>query len=167
MLNKDRIINDYDDMAYESREAGVSYQAIITVLTDKYAKEFQNTTVSGLDVPELIYDSIRFHVQTTRGARRQSLKDMFDCLGDKLDAEPGSKEYERAHRRLTVNIDRAFPLGVEEGTDKALGMWAVDDVKNSIKSREDNLKKQRAAVSQFNLAADRAINAIKNGVDWR
>lgn len=166
MFNKEKIIDDYDDLAYESREAGVSYQAIITALTDQYAGEFQNTTVSGLDVPELIYDSIRFHVQTTRSARRQSLKDLFDCLGDKLEAAPGSKEYVRADRRLRANVTRAYPLGAEDGKDKALGMWSVDDVKNSVKSREENLKRQRAAVRQFNIAADRAINAIRRGVSW-
>ena len=166
MFNKEKIINDYDDLAYESREGGVSYQAIITTLTDRYAGKFQNTTVSGLDVPELIYDSIRFHVQATRGARRQSLKDLFDCLGDKLEAAPGSKEYVRADRRLRANVTRAYPLGAEDGKDKALGMWSVDDIKNSVKSREDNLKKQRAAVTQFNMAATRAVAAIRGGVSW-
>ena len=166
MFNKEKIIDDYDDLAYESREAGVSYQAIITTLTDRYTGKFKNTTVSGLDVPELIYDSVRFHVQTTRGARRQSLKDLFDCLGDKLEAAPGSKEYVRADRRLRANVTRAYPLGAEDGKDKALGMWSVDDIKNSVKSREENLKKQRAAVNQFNMAATRAVAAIRGGVRW-
>lgn len=166
MFNKEKIIDDYDDLAYESREGGVSYQAIIATLTDHYAGKFQNTTVSGLDVPELIYDSVRFHVQATRSARRQSLKDLFDCLGDKLEAEPGSKEYVRADRRLRANVERAYPLGAEDGKDKTLGMWSVDDVKNSVKSREDNLKKQRLAVRQFTDAAGRAITAIQRGVSW-
>lgn len=166
MFNKEKIIDDYDRLAYESRESGVSYQSIITTLTDQYAGEYQNTTVSGLDVPELIYDSIRFHVQTTRNSRRQDLKKMFEALGDKLESPVGSKPYVAAERRLRANVGRAFPLGDEDGTDKTLGMWAIDDVKNAKKSREDNLAKQRIATEQFNTAADRAINAIERGVFW-
>lgn len=166
MFNKEKIINDYDDLAYESREGGVSYQSIITALTDDYAGKFKNTTVSGLDVPELIYDSIRFHVQTTRNSRRQDLKRMFEALGDKLESPAGSKPYVAAERRLRANVQRAFPLGDETGTDKALGMWAIDDVKNAKKSREENLAKQRIATEQFNAAADRAIDAIGKGVRW-
>lgn len=166
MFNKEAIIERYDDLVYESREAGVSYQGIVQSVTDEFAAKFHNTTVSGLDVPELVYDSVRYHVQAARSYRRQALRDLFDDLGDKLEHAPGTKQHTRASRRLTINFERAFPLGAEEGTDKCLGMWRVDDVKNAITSREDNLKKQRASLNLFNSAAQRAIRAMKEGVSW-
>ena len=166
MFNKEKIIDRYDELAYEAREGGVSYRELIVFMEDEFATEYAGTSVSGLDVPELIYDSIRFHVQTARGTRRQSLKDLFDCLGDKLDNPKGSKEYTRADARLRSHFGRAYPLGAEDGRDKVLGLWTVDDVKNSVKSRRENLKKQKIAVQQFENAAGRAVQAIKQGVSW-
>lgn len=166
MFNKETIIAKYDDTVYESREGGASYRGVVTSVSDVFGTKYLNTTVSGLDVPELVYDSVRYHVQAARSYRRQALRDLFDDLGDKMDNPVGTKQHTRASNRLALNFGRAFPLGADEGTDKSLGFWAVDDVKNAVASREENLKKQRASLNLFNSAADRAIRAIKEGVSW-
>lgn len=166
MFNKDQIIDKYDDVVYEARECGVAYQGVMTAISDQFAASFKGYAISGLDVPELVYDSVRFHVQAARSYRRQALRELFDDLGDKLEFPNGSKQYQRASRRLEANIGRAFPLGAEEGTDKTLYFWAVDDVKNAVASREENLKKQKASLRLFSSAANRAIRAIREGVTW-
>lgn len=171
MTNREEIINSYDSLVYESREGGVPYQSIITAVTDKFVGRYKRNSVSipaesQLDVPELIYDSVRFHIQQTRGQRRQYLKDVFDDLGDKAEYPVGSKPHEAAKRRLIVNFERAFPLGTDEGTDKALGAWHLPDVYRAIESRRENVAKQQAALEQFEAAAARAVRAIEKGEWW-
>lgn len=171
MTNREEIIHSYDKLVHESREGGVGYQNIITAVTDKFVSRWNRNSVSipaksSLDVPELIYDSVRFHIQQTRGQRRQYLKDVFNDIGDKAEYPAGSKPHESAKRRLIVNFERAFPLGNDEGRDKALGMWQVSDVWGAVESRRENVKKQQIALEQFEEAAVRAVRAIEKGEWW-
>lgn len=166
MTNRESIIDSYDDFVWETREAGVSYYHAVDALTAERADKFAGHSLSGLDVPELIYDSVRLHIQTTRSNRRQNLRDLFDDLGDKRDFPEGTKQYVAATRRLEANFARAFPLGVDAGTDKALGMWSIDDVRVSMESRRENVKRQQMALRNFEAAAGRAITALREGVTW-
>lgn len=171
MSNREEIVYSYDVMVEKSAETGLSYQDAITVLTDKFVAKHKRGSVeipepSTLDVPELIYDSVRFHVQQTRQQRRQYLKDVFDDIGDKHEFPAGHKAHEAAKRRLIRNFSRAFPLGVDEGKDKALGMWHIPDVLNAIDSRRENLQKQKAALELFEASAARAVRALKEGEWW-
>lgn len=163
--NKEYITSQYDHLIDQSKD-GRTYQETIELITDRMAEKFVNTHVSGLDVPELIYDSVRFHVQTMRSGRRQSLKNLFNDLGDKKDFPDGSWEHDNAHKRLTESIGKSFPLGTDDGIDKVLGMWTITDVYNAVESRRENLARQRQAFKQFDVAAERAIRAIKEGVTW-
>lgn len=166
MTNRERILDKYDDLVYESREAGFNYQHGITYINDMLAAEWEGNAVSGLDIPDLIFTSVRYHVQSARGARRQSLKDLFEDLADKAEFPAGTREHDAAARRLEANFHRAFPLGADEGIDKALGMWAVHDVEAAIGSRAENVKKQQIALAQFEAAARRAIRALEEGESW-
>lgn len=171
MSNRDEIVKSYDEYVTESRETGVSYQDLIMVITDEFIAKHNRGSVSipetsSLSVDELIYDSVRFHVQQTRQQRRQYLKDVFEDIGDKHEFPPGHKAHEAAKRRLIRNFSRAFPLGVDEGKDKALGMWHIPDVERSIESRRENLQKQRAALELFEASAARAVRALGEGESW-
>ena len=166
MTNRERILEQYDALVYESREAGFNYQHGITYINDMLAAEWEGNAVSGLDIQDLIFTSVRYHVQSARGARRQSLKDLFEDLADKAEYPAGTREHDAAVRRLEANFHRAFPLGADEGIDKALGMWAVHDVKAAITSRLENVKKQQIALAQFEAAARRAMRALEEGESW-
>ena len=166
MTNRERILDKYDALVYESREAGFNYQHGITYINDMLAAEWAGHTVEGLDVPDLIFTSVRYHVQSARGTRRQTLKDRFEDLADKAEFPPGTREHDAAVRRLEANFHRAFPLGADEGVDKALGMWGVRDIQAAVWSRAENLKKQQIAMSQFEDAAHRAIRALEEGEAW-
>lgn len=164
--NRTEIIYRYDSLIIGSNSKGMTYQEAIDAITAEKVDRFSGSLISGLDVHELIYDSVRYHVQTTRAGRRQSLKDLFNDLGDKMDYPDGAKEQNKAHNRLIKNFGRGFPLGSADGKDKVLGLWTVDDVYEAIESRADNVARQRAAFVNFDRAANRAIAALKSGVEW-
>ena len=167
MFNKETIIARYDQAVKKTKAAGISYQIVIADLEAEFAEDFEDHSIRGLDVPELIADSVRYHIQSERSYRRQNLKKMFAALGDKMDYPPESREYKAAVKRLSQNFGKAYPLGVEDGKDKTLGQWYIEDVENSKKSRSENLAKQRAAVKQFSYEANRALRAISEGVGWK
>ena len=162
-FNKARIIREYDMSVQATRQFGVSSRKVAEELADLYVGEWAGTTVSGLNVEELIRDSVRFHVSSTRASRKQSLRGVFEALGDLMDYPEHSDEHDKAKRRIINNWGRAFPLGVEEGTDKTLSMWSPDDVVAAVEARRENAQRQVASYNLFKTQADRAIRAMESG----
>jgi hypothetical protein len=95
---------------------------------------------------------INMAISPTRKSRRNSLQKDLEYLVDSLFEEDGSY--------VEPILERVVPLGTNDGLDKKLRYWEVDDFSKSVKTAYRQAAEQTAAAYAFDSSAQRVINAM-------
>ena len=151
MSNEFWVINNYDSLVKESGTDGLTFEHSRKLLAEKWAVEVE----AGILLPErpdLVTEGLHIverYLKPLRAVRRNKMRNIVEriVLSESVDNDT-----------LQVFLKDSFPLGTQDGRDKALWFWGREDFTTSVKMRYRKAVESAEAAKQFDMnAADPAI----------